>query len=131
MTVEEYQLALCLAGTTIRSSDGEERFVPLLEGVREKCPCLAITHDDGINHWYDQGGCKSCWIAGRGPGKHELDCASCQGRGWIPTTKPWPYLAEAQRILPPNSGVIRNIMWATLEGELSVYQVLAKALGVG
>ena len=49
MTVEEYQLALCLAGTTVRNSAGEERFVPLLEGVREVCAHFPIKDWRAIN----------------------------------------------------------------------------------
>ena len=105
MTIEEYQLALCLAGTTIRSSDGEERFVPLLEGVREKCP-----ECDG--------------------GKLAIDGCGCQGRSWVPRpllTDPWPWFKAIKAIWPVTG---RPPGWDISDGPLTLAQALAEALGV-
>jgi len=56
------------------------------------CPCTAIGHADGINHWYDQGGCKTCWLArGRRPVDHATEC-QCGGQ-----RVPLPLDTEAER----------------------------------
>lgn len=119
--VEEYQLALCLAGTKVVNSAGEERFVPLLEGVRAKCPlcrgATIISCDcvfDSIPHDRD-------------------NCPDCQGRGWIPSTDPWKWFgafAKWRLTITERQIPTLEVLASILNGELAFYQALAKALGV-
>ena len=117
MTVEEYQLALCLAGTTIRSSDGEERFVPFLEGVREKCP--------DWQEWHNASGHWETW---------HKDCLKCQGRGWIPRQGVVPYAQALYQLWEHDIrhyDDFEDVGWAIFKSELAVLKTIAKALGVG
>ncbi len=142
-TVVDYQLALCLLekecpnwrhnpGKGLPRTDDicpdcrETGRVPLLEGVREKCPsCLGARE-----HLRDD----MCLYL----------CELCQGRGWIPSTDPLRYV----------EAVLSDKEWkhltfwvdkqkkrfvCYLEGgheeeantlELSVLKALAQALGV-
>lgn len=49
------------------------------------CPCLTIEDCDGINHAYDLGRCKRCYIRGRMNLKagHSVECRNCKGTGWV------------------------------------------------
>ena len=116
MTVEEYQLALCLAGTTVRNSAGEERFVPLLEGVREKCPTCASWNDWERDHV-------------------KPPCPLCQGRSWVPSRAFRKY-GQAFKVLPWFSmglmyGQIQRVAFSIFKDELESYSALAEVLGVG
>ena len=54
---------------------------------QQPCPCARIEHADGINHYYDLGGCKTCWLRGvgrYGEIRHQADCFICKGSGWLP-----------------------------------------------
>ena len=53
---------------------------PLLPLLRRECPCVkAVKYADGINHIYDLGGCRWCWIHGH---HSTVECNSCNGTGW-------------------------------------------------
>lgn len=56
---------------------------PVLD-LREPCPCInlveAATRADGINHHYDSGGCRTCYVRNL----HTSSCTSCHGTNWVP-----------------------------------------------
>ena len=114
--------------------------VSLLNGVREKCPCIDL-YADTKSHWEDLGGCDRCYFTTRGgdhPG-HAADCRTCQGRGWVPTTDPWKWFEVMARM-----GAIEfyheDGYWCEFRGlaygpqlslALVTFQAFAKTLGVG
>jgi len=58
---------------------------------RKPCPCSVYSDADGINHWYDLGGCKPCWFdllqSGKAHNKRTCDeCGGDNGKpiGYIP-----------------------------------------------
>ncbi len=52
-----------------------------LAGLRKACPCLGVA--DGINHWYEIGGCRRCRVHFVHEGREEESCFNCQGRGEV------------------------------------------------
>lgn len=102
--------------------------VPLLEGVREKCPkCKGLKDYPLI------------------PGTYAA-CPTCNRRGWVPSTDPWKWFEAVMRggyditfipfgvpvrgfkcLLKDSSGMIFQIEDTT---ELAFFRALAQALGV-
>ena len=124
MTVEEYQLALCLAGTTVENSAGEKRFVPLLspEFVREKCPRC-----EGRGRYWNKGSNNTrtdVFIGGW------IECLPCSNRGWVPATSIFPYLEAVYKFGKLPLEQMYRIAFSMFLGELATLKEVAKALGV-
>lgn len=71
----------------------------LLQGVREKCYC-----DNGVVH-----------------ASEDVECRTCQGRGWVPSIDPWKWFEAAQRA---------GLNPSTCMTELAFFHALAAAVAV-
>ena len=132
MTVAEYQLALCelMKECPYRPPGYGELLgynhmncltchgtleVPLLEGVREKCPGIHIKAIEGVDYFY---------------------CDDCEGRGWVASQDPWKWFGAIRQVavnaktggdsylFSKLSAILGNV-WA---GENPFYQALTKSL---
>lgn len=106
--------------------------VPLLEGVREKCPLCEGTGID--NHPHPPF-----------PSLKAGPCKKCQGRGWVPAYRTPADVWKWFEVIPTNAEVklpsslnswaarqrvVDCIYEAISKGPLAFFQALAKSLGV-
>ncbi|MBU0846878.1 hypothetical protein KKH23_06770 [Patescibacteria group bacterium] len=150
------QLALCLAEKECPECEGDCLItsqdtpfkicdecnttgkVPLLEGVREKCPHI---HYGGFGETDSCAGCGVLWKAKyyketntySGPNPEHGKGCECQGRGWVPPTDLFKYAKALYQIWEHDVRYDQELLeigFGVFKGELALLSNIAKALGV-
>ena len=99
--------------------------VPLLEGVREKCPNTVVAPPRGWHHPVNKGVATfEAWVCGE-------NCPKCRGRGWMPSQDPLKYAEVLFRLWEHDvrrDQELLEIGFGVFKGNL--LSNIAKALGV-